>query len=41
MITKKFADFIVNVNYNDLPDEVTEKAKLCFLDFLGVTFKGI
>ena len=40
MITKKFADFIVNVNYNDLPDEVTEKAKLCFLDFLGVTLRG-
>lgn len=40
MITKKFADFIVDVNYNDLPDEVTEKAKLCFLDFLGVTLRG-
>jgi 2-methylcitrate dehydratase PrpD len=40
MITKKFADFIANINYNDLPHEVTEKAKLCFLDFLGVTLRG-
>lgn len=40
MITKKFADFIININYNNLPDKVTEKAKLCFLDFLGVTLRG-
>lgn len=40
MITKKFADFIVDVSYNDLPEEVIRKAKLCFLDFLGVTFRG-
>ncbi len=40
MITKKFADFIVDIDYNDLPEEVIEKAKLCFLDFLGVTFRG-
>ena len=40
MITKKFVDFIINVDYNDLPEEVIEKAKLCFLDFLGVTLRG-
>lgn len=40
MITKKFADFIVDVSYNDLPEEVIKKAKLCFLDFLGVTLRG-
>jgi len=40
MITKKSADFIVDVSYNDLPEEVIKKAKLCFLDFLGVTLRG-
>ncbi|HML05401.1 MAG TPA: MmgE/PrpD family protein [Methanobacterium sp.] len=40
MITKNFADFIVDTNYNDLPENVIEKAKLCFLDFLGVTLRG-
>lgn len=40
MITKKFADFIVDTGYHDLPEEVVEKAKLCFLDFLGVTLRG-
>jgi len=40
MITKKFADFIVDVSYNNLPEEVIKKAKLCFLDFLGVTLRG-
>jgi 2-methylcitrate dehydratase PrpD len=40
MITKKFADFVVDVNYNDLPEDVVKKVKLCFLDFLGVTLRG-
>ncbi|MGB9937455.1 MAG: MmgE/PrpD family protein [Methanobacterium sp.] len=40
MITKKFADFIVSNNYDKLPEEVIEQAKLCFLDFLGVTLRG-
>ncbi|MEN4019537.1 MAG: MmgE/PrpD family protein [Methanobacterium sp.] len=40
MITKKFADFIVDVSYNALPEEVIKKAKLCVLDFLGVTLRG-
>ena len=40
MITKNFADFIVDTNYNDLPEDVIKKAKMCFLDFLGVTLIG-
>ncbi|MGZ7109458.1 MAG: MmgE/PrpD family protein, partial [Methanobacterium sp.] len=40
MLTKKFADFILKTNYNEIPEDVIEKAKLCFLDFLGVTLRG-
>jgi 2-methylcitrate dehydratase PrpD len=40
MITLKLAHFIVNTEYNDFTLEVVEKAKLCFLDFLGVSIAG-
>jgi len=40
MITEKFADFIISVDYEKLPQKVVDQAKLCFLDFLGVTLRG-
>ncbi len=40
MITDKLAHFIGNTEYNDFTLEVVEKAKLCFLDFLGVSIAG-
>ena len=40
MITEKFADYIISLKYEDLPEKVIENAKLCFLDFLGVTLRG-
>lgn len=40
MITGKFADFIISTKYEDLPSKVIDQAKLCFLDFLGVTIRG-
>ena len=40
MITGKFADFITITHYEKLPKKVIDQAKLCFLDFLGVTLKG-
>ena len=40
MITEKFADFILSTKYEDLPQKVIDQAKLCFLDFLGVTLRG-
>ncbi|MBI5679939.1 MAG: MmgE/PrpD family protein [Methanobacterium sp.] len=40
MISSKFADFIVETDYEKIPEEVIKKAKLCFLDFLGVTIRG-
>jgi len=40
MITRKFADFIVSLKYEDIPSDVIEKARLCFMDFLGVSLRG-
>ena len=40
MITKELANFIVSLKYEDIPDLAIEKAKLCFLDFLGVSIRG-
>jgi 2-methylcitrate dehydratase PrpD len=40
MIIKKYAEFIRNTHYQEIPEDVIEKAKLCFLDFLGVTLRG-
>ncbi|MDI9623739.1 MAG: MmgE/PrpD family protein [Methanothermobacter sp.] len=40
MITREIADFIVSIEYDDIPLEVIEKARLCFLDFLGVSLRG-
>ncbi|MGF7119409.1 MmgE/PrpD family protein [Methanobacterium oryzae] len=36
----KFADFIESTEYEKLPPKVIDQAKLCFLDFLGVTLRG-
>ncbi len=40
MITRDLAEFIVTTNYPDLPEAVINQAKLCFLDFLGVSLRG-
>ena len=40
MITEELANFIVSLKYEDIPDSAIEKAKLCFLDFLGVSLRG-
>ena len=40
MITGKFADFITKTCYEKLPKKAIDQAKLCFLDFLGVTLRG-
>ena len=36
--TKSLAEFVIN--YDDLPVEVIKEAKLCFMDWLGVTLAG-
>lgn len=39
-ITGNLAGFIESIKYQELPENVTTQAKLCFLDFLSVTLKG-
>ena len=40
MITQYIAELIDSTSYQDLPENVTDQAKLCFLDFLGVSLRG-
>ncbi|MDI9597045.1 MAG: MmgE/PrpD family protein [Atribacterota bacterium] len=37
MITKKLSEFIHNTDYEDIPSEIIQLAKMCFLDWLGCT----
>lgn len=39
-IAEKFAEYIVNTSYTDIPEEVHRYAKFCLLDWLGVTLGG-
>jgi 2-methylcitrate dehydratase PrpD len=39
-VTKKLADFVVETTFDDLPDGVTEHAKVCILDWIGVALAG-
>jgi len=40
MIIKKFSKFIVDLKYGEIDNEAIEKCKLCFLDFLAVSYRG-
>lgn len=40
MISQRLADYICNLKYTDLPDEVIEITKLSFLDWLGSALAG-
>lgn len=40
MITSTLAQFITVTNYQQIPENVINKAKLCFTDFLGVALRG-
>ena len=39
-LTDELAGFIVDVTFADFPDEIIQKAKVCFLDSLGSTIAG-
>jgi len=39
-VTKTLAEFVLSTNFDDLPNEVVNEAKLCFLDWLGVAIAG-
>lgn len=40
MITAKLVEYIQSTEYDQLPENVIDKTKLCFIDFLGVTLRG-
>lgn len=35
--TRQLAQYVVQTSYDDLPGEVKEMAKICLLDWFGVT----
>jgi 2-methylcitrate dehydratase PrpD len=39
-VTRALSEYVVNLKFSDLPKDVVEGAKLCFLDWLGVTLSG-
>ncbi|MGA2955516.1 MAG: MmgE/PrpD family protein [Thermodesulfobacteriota bacterium] len=39
-VTKALSEYIVSLKFSDLPGDVVEGAKTCFLDWLGVTLSG-
>mgnify|MGYP005849455955 CR=1 FL=1 len=40
MISEYFSNFIISTNYSKIPEDVIEKAKTCFIDFLGISLRG-
>lgn len=40
MITEKLVGNVLDITYEKLPDDVLNKAKTCFIDFLAVSLKG-
>lgn len=41
MIINQLSKYLTNLKYEDIPKEVIEKAKLCFLDYLAVYLRGL
>ncbi len=39
-VTRALAEYIVSLKFTDLPSDVVDAAKMCFLDWLGVTLSG-
>ncbi|MHA1233189.1 MAG: hypothetical protein ACTSPQ_21405 [Candidatus Helarchaeota archaeon] len=36
--SKKIADFIQLINYQDVPEDTTRKAKYCFIGWIGTVY---
>ncbi|AMK14892.1 MmgE/PrpD family protein [Methanobrevibacter olleyae] len=41
MIIDELSKYLIDLRYEDIPKESIEKAKLCFLDYLAVYFRGL
>ena len=40
-VTRKLSEFVTSTDFDDLPLETIDEAKLCFMDWLGVTLAGV
>ena len=40
-VSEQLAEFVVHIQFEDLPPSVIERTKMCLLDFLGSIFAGI
>ena len=41
MIIHELSKFLSNLKYGDIPQESIDKAKICFIDYLAVYFRGL
>ena len=41
MIIHELSRFLIDLSYDNIPKESIEKAKLCFIDYLSVYFRGL
>ena len=41
MIINELSRFLIDLKYEDIPKESIDKAKLCFIDYLSVYFRGL
>ena len=41
MIINQLSKYLIDLRYEDIPEEAIEKAKLCFLDYLAVYLRGL
>lgn len=41
MFIREFSKFLINLNFEDIPKESIEKAKLCLLDYFSVCNRGL
>ena len=36
MIINQLSEYLIDLKYEDIPEEAIEKAKLCFIDYIAV-----
>ncbi|MBO7443833.1 MAG: MmgE/PrpD family protein, partial [Methanobrevibacter sp.] len=41
MIINQLSEYLIDLKYEDIPEEAIEKAKLCFIDYLAVYLRGL
>ena len=41
MIINQLSKYLIDLRYEDIPEEAIEKAKLCFIDYLAVYLRGL